>query len=86
MPIHIYIFRPELYDLTHVARRGRRFRVLAENSVGVGFSCSLFPILKPIPAYEKMFAVGKKSGLKATFLTYFFLGWVDLGVGSSTVS
>ena len=49
-------------------------RVFAENLV----SCSLFPIIKPIPTHEKLFAVGK-SGPNATF--YLFFAWVGLVLG-----
>ena len=59
-------------------------RVFAENSVGLGFLYSVC-YMKPIPTHEKVFAVGKKWP-KCHFSTYFFLGWVGLGLESSSVS
>ena len=58
-------------------------RVLAENLGGLGFSQSV-SYIKSIPTHEKSFAAGK-SDPNATF-NLFFLGWVRLGLGSSSVS
>ena len=40
--------------------------VFAEDLIGLGFLWS-FSYIKSIPTHEKLFAVGKKSGLNATF-------------------
>ena len=58
-------------------------RVFAENLVGLGFLVVCF-LYKPILTLEKLFAV-EKRGPNATF-NLFFLGWVGLGLGSSTIS
>ena len=60
-------------------------RVLAENLVALGFLQSVSEI-KSMPTHEKLFAVGKKCGPNAHFLTsFFFLGsgwpWVEEFVG-----
>ena len=78
--------------LTHTRPHMRRrfdqtalcITVFAENVVGLGF---LQPVsyIKPISTHEKVFAVGKKWP-KLPLLPIFFLGWVGLGLGSSTVS
>ena len=57
--------------------------VFAENLVRLGFLQSV-SYIKPILTLQKLLAVGK-SGPNATF-NLFFLGWVGLGLGSSTVS
>ena len=59
-----------------------RKRVFAKNLIGLGF---LWPVsyIKPIPTHEKIFAVGKKKKWpECLVLSYFFLGWVGLGLGS----
>ena len=61
--------------------------VFAENLVGLGFLYSV-SYIKPIPTQEKIFAAGK-SGPNATFnllrSILIGLGWVGLGLGSSSV-
>ena len=52
--------------------------VFKENLVGVGFLVVCF-LYKPIPTYEKIFAVGN-SGPNATFNLFFpGLGWLWVG-------
>ena len=62
----------------------RSNRVFVESLIGLGFLPSV-SCIKPIPTHEKLFAVGKKWP-QMPLLTYFFLGWVGLGLGSSSVS
>ena len=66
--------------------RATNFRMFVENLIGLGFLESV-SYKKQIPTHEKLFAVGKR-GPNATAVTLFFLalGWVGLGLGSSSVS
>ena len=59
-------------------------RVLAENWLR-WVSCSLFPIQNQSQPTKKIFYRGKKVA-QMPLLTYFLLGWVGLGLGSSSVS
>ena len=61
-------------------------RLFAVNFGWVGFLVVCFvSYIKSTPTHEKVFAVGKKWP-KCHFSTYFFLGWVGLGLESSSVS
>ena len=57
--------------------------VFAENLVGLGFLYSV-SYIKPIPTQEKIFAAEKVAQMSLS--TEFLLGWVGLGLGSSSVS
>ena len=64
--------------------------MFAENLVGLGFLKSV-SYIKSIPTHEKLFALGKSGpdATNATFTLIFFflgLGWVGLGLKSSSVS
>ena len=60
-------------------------RLFADNLIWLGFLLSVsYRYIKSIPTHEKICAVGK-SGPNATF-NLIFLGWVGLGLGSSSVS
>ena len=63
----------------HVDRILSVTRVFAENLFGLGFLQSV-SYIKPIPAHEKIFAVGKKVA-QMPLLNLFFLGLVGLGLG-----
>ena len=58
--------------------------VFAEKFVGLGFLWSV-SYIKPIPTHENIFLLREKLAEMPPF-TYFFLDWVGLGLGSSTVS
>ena len=60
-------------------------RVFAYNFGWVGCFLWFVSYIKSIATHEKVFAVGK-SGSSATFTLIFLGGWVDLGLGSSSVS
>ena len=59
--------------------------VFAENLGWVGFLLVCFHHVKAIPTHEKIFAVCEKVA-EMPHLTYFLLGWIGVGLGSSTVS
>ena len=65
------------------------YRIVCQGVCGefswVGFHVVCF-LYKPIPTHEKLFAVGKSGPIVLSLSTYFFLGWVGLGLGGSSVS
>ena len=57
----------------------------AENLVGFGFLSVVCLLYETNPYPRKNICCGKKLAKMPPF-TYFFLGWVGLGLGSSSVS
>ena len=67
---------------------GSGIRVFFADNFGWVRFLAVYFLYKTDPNARKKtkIAVGKKWGPKCHFLTDFFLGWVGLGLGSSSVS